>query len=105
MTYQEAKIQRESGKRTQGPSAIGARMGRAPDNDGVYDVEPGLEHGYSVPEAIKNPKDIVEQYRHSAQLAKEAGFDGVELHAANGYLIAQVDCTYERLSPCTNLTA
>jgi N-ethylmaleimide reductase len=32
---------------------------------------------------------IVEQFRHSAQLAKEAGFDGVELHAANGYLLDQ----------------
>lgn len=32
---------------------------------------------------------IVEQYRQSAILAKEAGFDGVEIHAANGYLIDQ----------------
>jgi N-ethylmaleimide reductase len=32
---------------------------------------------------------VVEQFRHSAQLAKEAGFDGVELHAANGYLLDQ----------------
>jgi N-ethylmaleimide reductase len=33
--------------------------------------------------------DIVEQFRRSAILAKEAGFDGVELHAANGYLFEQ----------------
>jgi len=32
---------------------------------------------------------IVEQYRHAASRAKEAGFDGVEIHAANGYLIDQ----------------
>ncbi|MGU7785200.1 alkene reductase [Burkholderia sp. PU8-34] len=32
---------------------------------------------------------IVEQFRHGARLAKEAGFDGVELHAANGYLLDQ----------------
>lgn len=32
---------------------------------------------------------IVEQFRQSAMLAKEAGFDGVELHAANGYLFEQ----------------
>lgn len=32
---------------------------------------------------------IVEQYRHAAQQAKAAGFDGIEIHAANGYLIDQ----------------
>ncbi len=31
----------------------------------------------------------VGEYVHSAQLALEAGFDGVELHGANGYLIEQ----------------
>jgi N-ethylmaleimide reductase len=31
----------------------------------------------------------VDEYAKSAQLAIEAGFDGVELHAANGYLIEQ----------------
>jgi N-ethylmaleimide reductase len=30
---------------------------------------------------------IVEDYRKAAERAKAAGFDGVELHAANGYLI------------------
>ncbi len=32
---------------------------------------------------------IVEDYRKAAENAKTAGFDGVELHAANGYLPAQ----------------
>lgn len=34
-------------------------------------------------------QQIVEQYRHAASAAKQAGFDGVEVHGANGYLIDQ----------------
>ena len=32
---------------------------------------------------------IVEDFRRAAERAKKAGFDGVELHAANGYLVDQ----------------
>ncbi len=32
---------------------------------------------------------IVEDYRHAAQCAKDAGFDGVEIHSANNYLLEQ----------------
>ena len=32
---------------------------------------------------------IVEDYRHAARAAIDAGFDGVEIHAANGYLLDQ----------------
>ena len=32
---------------------------------------------------------IVDQYRHAAKCAVEAGFDGVEIHSANGYLLDQ----------------
>lgn len=32
---------------------------------------------------------VVAQFRHAAQMALEAGFDGVEVHGANGYLIEQ----------------
>lgn len=41
--------------------------------------------------------DIVEQYRLAAANARRAGFDGVELHAQRGYLIAQF------LNPALNL--
>lgn len=33
--------------------------------------------------------NIVDQYLHAADMAKQAGFDGIEIHAANGYLIDQ----------------
>jgi N-ethylmaleimide reductase len=32
---------------------------------------------------------LIEDYRKAAQNAHEAGFDGIEVHAANGYLIDQ----------------
>jgi N-ethylmaleimide reductase len=32
---------------------------------------------------------IVDQFRHGAEMAKQAGFDGVEIHGANGYLLDQ----------------
>ena len=34
-------------------------------------------------------QDAIKEYAHSASLAVKAGFDGVELHGANGYLIDQ----------------
>ena len=44
-----------------------------------------------VPRALQEGEipDIVEQFRHGAKNAKEAGFDGVEIHGANGYLLDQ----------------
>lgn len=42
-------------------------------------------------------KDAIAEYVRSAELAVKAGFDGVELHGANGYLIEQF------LNPVTNL--
>jgi N-ethylmaleimide reductase len=39
--------------------------------------------------AITEIPEIIEQYRRAARNALGAGFDGVEIHAANGYLVEQ----------------
>lgn len=46
---------------------------------------------YVTPRALETGEipGIVAAYRQGAQNAREAGFDGVEVHAANGYLIDQ----------------
>lgn len=46
---------------------------------------------YETPRALETDEipGIVQDYARSAALAKDAGFDGVEIHGANGYLI---DC-------------
>ena len=32
---------------------------------------------------------VVDQFRHAARIAVDAGFDGIEVHGANGYLVEQ----------------
>ena len=46
---------------------------------------------YPTPRALETAEiaDIVEAYRVGAENAKAAGFDGVEIHGANGYLVHQ----------------
>ncbi len=46
---------------------------------------------HPVPRALELAEipGIIAAYRRGAQLAQEAGFDGVELHGANGYLLDQ----------------
>ncbi len=54
--------------------------------------EPGAPADESeTPRALRTEevKEIVEQFRRGAQNAQAAGFDGVELHGANGYLLDQ----------------
>ncbi len=39
--------------------------------------------------SVEDIARVVEDYRHAAENAKKAGFDGVQLHGANGYLVDQ----------------
>ena len=68
----------QAGKPNMGPSAIKAKGGK-------FRLLAG-EPGYQLPTAILNPEDYISLYKAGAVAAKAAGFDGVELHAANGYL-------------------
>ncbi len=45
----------------------------------------------STPRALRTDElpGVVEAYRHAARCAMQAGFDGVEVHGANGYLLEQ----------------
>jgi N-ethylmaleimide reductase len=46
---------------------------------------------FVTPRALETPEipEIIEQYRQGAENALQAGFDGVEVHGANGYLLDQ----------------
>lgn len=66
-----------------GASAIPAAGQMHTDNVGMQD--------HPVPKALTTQgiQEVIKQYVIAAQNAITAGFDGVELHAANGYLIEQ----------------
>ena len=57
----------------------------------MYTDKSGKQLPHSVPRAMSEAdiRHAIDEYAQSARLAVEAGFDGIELHAANGYLIEQ----------------
>ena len=58
-------------------------------NDQIH--TPSGKKPYPVPRALEREEipGVVQQYVAATKLAQEAGFDGVEIHGANGYLIDQ----------------
>ena len=70
------------GARPVAPSAIAADGHvRLLNNQEAYPIPRALE--------LEEIPGIIEEYRMAAENAKEAGFDGVEIHGANGYLLDQ----------------
>jgi N-ethylmaleimide reductase len=71
-----------------GPSALPARSVKV-----FIETAPGAGAlaDPSTPRALSNAeiKELVQLYAQAARNALEAGFDGVELHCANGYLVNQ----------------
>ena len=70
-----------NGDKPVAPSAV-ALSGRVPRTDGLQ---------YGMPREITEVeiKEVIQQFGQAAANAREAGFDGVELHGANGYLLDQ----------------
>lgn len=51
----------------------------------------GLDKGFNTPRALSEPEilAIIQKFATSAKLAKDAGFTGVQIHGAHGYLVSQ----------------
>lgn len=65
------------GSETVAPSAVG--FGKA------------LSSAFAVPRELREEEieDIIERFGRSAKIAKDAGFSGVQIHGAHGYLVSQ----------------
>ena len=80
-------LNRPAGSETVAPSAIPAR-------GEIYSDQMGMVP-FDKPRALRTGEIawIVSDYRRATAFAYEAGFDGVELHCASGYLPAQFLCS------------
>ena len=65
------------------PSAIAMPEAVKVKNTDLEDVNPETPHALTIEEI----EALVQEYVNAAKRCKEAGFDGIELHGANGYLL------------------
>lgn len=78
-------MQANLGQTTYAPSAIALDLGK-------------MSNRFDVPQAISQQKieEVIQRFATTAKLGEQAGFTGVEIHAAHGYLLSQF------LSPLSN---
>ncbi|KAJ6451392.1 flavoprotein NADH-dependent oxidoreductase [Mycena vitilis] len=81
LSHPDMPEQIKAGVPVYAPSALAARGGK-------FRLLPG-EPGYVTPTEIADPTVLIRKFKEAAINAKKAGFDGVELHAANGYVVHQ----------------
>lgn len=79
------QMQANLGQKTWAPSAIPLSLGK-------------LSKRFATPHAMSQSviEEVIQRFANTARLGEQAGFTGVEIHAAHGYLLSQF------LSPLTN---
>ena len=82
-----------------GAKGVSASATTAPGEIRTYEGK--VPHVEARPLELAEISGVIEDYRKAAKNARTAGFDGVQLHAANGYLIDQFlrDGTNKRTDP------